>query len=53
VDFTVLGLQAAYENLLLTEGVVFIFALISLGIIWYFRGEKTVLPSEPAMPRRW
>jgi len=48
VDFTVLGLQAAYENLLLTEGVVFIFALISLGIIWYFRGEEPVLLSEPA-----
>lgn len=47
VDFTVLGLQAAYENLLLTEGVVVIFALISLGIIWYFRGEKPMLPSEP------
>jgi len=48
IDFTALGLQAAYKNLLLSEGVVFIFALISLGIIWYFRGEKPVLPSEPA-----
>jgi len=51
VDFTVLGLQAAYENIFLTEGVVFIFALISLGIIWYFRGEKPMLPSEPATAR--
>jgi len=51
VDFTALGLQLAYENILLTEGVVFIFALISLGIIWYFRGEKPMLPSEPATAR--
>lgn len=48
VDFTALGLQAAYENLLLTEGVVFILALVSLGIIWYFRGERLLLPSEAA-----
>lgn len=51
VDFTALSLQAAYENLLLTEGVIFICVLISLGIIWYFRGQKPVLPSEPAMAR--
>jgi uncharacterized membrane protein YhfC len=47
IDFTTLGLQAAYENLLLTEGVVFIFAMISLGIIWYFRDKKPTLLSEP------
>ncbi len=47
IDFATLGLQAAYENLLLTEGVVFIFALLSLGIIWYFRDKKPTLLSEP------
>ena len=46
VDFTALSLQATFENLLLTEGVVLIFALISLGIIWYFRVDGSDLSSQ-------
>ncbi|MGD9091381.1 MAG: YhfC family glutamic-type intramembrane protease [Anaerolineales bacterium] len=49
VNFIAVGIHAIYENLLLTEGVVLVFALISLGIIWYFRDTKPGPSSEPVL----
>jgi uncharacterized membrane protein YhfC len=49
VDFIAVGIYAIYENLLLTEGVVLVFALVSLGIIWYFRDTKPEPSPEPVL----